>query len=111
LRRKGRPDGRRDRVLNSTADRRSESQVGSNRPLKRRFLVLYDYETGGAWAYLLAESEEQIKERFPDLQIVATRPEWMTDQLDSDLQTSKQIDIDDTDNPFLAALNRKLQDP
>ena len=33
--------------------------------MRRSFLVLYDYGQGGVWAYLLADSAEQIQTRFP----------------------------------------------
>jgi hypothetical protein len=35
--------------------------------MKREYLVLYDYGMGGVWAYLTAENEDQIRERFPQL--------------------------------------------
>jgi hypothetical protein len=72
--------------------------------MKTEHLVLHDYGTGGAWAYLLADSAEQIRERFPQLQLVTDRPNWLTDEHDQILHERMTIDIDDTDNPFLAAL-------
>jgi hypothetical protein len=42
--------------------------------LKTEFLAVYDYETGGAWVYLLADSAAQIHERFPELRVVNDRP-------------------------------------
>jgi hypothetical protein len=72
--------------------------------MKTEFLAVYDYETGGAWVYLLADSVAQIHERFPELRIVNDHPSWLTDEEDQRLRERMTIDIDDTDNPFLTAL-------
>lgn len=44
------------------------------------YLVLYDYGSGGLWAVLKAESKQKILETIPKLQILDTRPSWMTEQ-------------------------------
>jgi hypothetical protein len=72
--------------------------------MKTEFLAVYDYETGGAWVYLLADSVAQVHQRFPELRIVNDRPSWLTDEEDQRLRERMTIDIDDTDNPFLTAL-------
>lgn len=72
--------------------------------MKTDFLVVYDYGKGGVWAYLLAETPEQVRVRFPELQVVAERPAWMTDEDERRTRERMTIDIDDTTNPFLAAL-------
>jgi hypothetical protein len=74
--------------------------------VKTKFLVVYDYGTGGAWALLLADSAEQVRERFPELQIVTQWPAWLTGDQERHLRERMTIDIDDTDNVFLAALVR-----
>ena len=47
--------------------------------MKRQFLAVYDYGQGGRWALVLAESDDEIKVRFPELEVVNERPGWMTD--------------------------------
>jgi hypothetical protein len=47
--------------------------------LKRKFLASYDYGQGGRWALVLATSADEIKVRFPELDVVAERPKWITD--------------------------------
>ena len=47
-------------------------------PEKRRFLVVYDYGSGGVWAYVWARLADEIQLRFRDLEIVDREPEWMT---------------------------------
>jgi hypothetical protein len=75
--------------------------------MKSEYLACYDYGTGGAWAYLLADSAAQIRERFPELQVVTDRPNWLSDEQDRLLHERMTIDINDTDNAFLAALLRQ----
>jgi len=44
---------------------------------KRPYLVAYDYGMGGLWGLLSAESEEAIRERYPELVIVSVRPKFL----------------------------------
>jgi len=74
---------------------------------KQEYLVLYDYGTGGAWAYILAESRDQIAERYPQLEIVAEPPDWLTGDEERLLRERMTIDIDDSANRFLAALSQQ----
>jgi hypothetical protein len=62
--------------------------------MKRTFLVLYDYGQGGRWALVLAKSADEIKGGFPELDVVASRPEWMTDDYYRSLE-SRVYDIDE----------------
>jgi len=66
---------------------------------KQRFLVVYDYGTGGVWGLLSARTEEEITERFPSLEIVADRPSWMTDDDWSRIESRMSFDIDDDPPP------------
>ena len=59
--------------------------------MKSRHLVVYDYGAGGAWAYVTARSADEIVSRFPELQIVFERPEWMSDE---DEQGLDVLDVD-----------------
>ncbi len=45
---------------------------------EHRFLVLYDYDQGGVWAYVLAESREEIVKRYPRLKVYDEAPHWLT---------------------------------
>ena len=45
----------------------------------KKFLVVYDYGTGGLWAVLYAPSEAKILKEYPFLEIMPTRPDWMGD--------------------------------
>jgi hypothetical protein len=70
---------------------------------KQRFLVAYDYETGGVWASLLALSEDEIRRRYPALRVVSEPPAWLNEEKLIKLEERMTIDIDDDDNAFLRA--------
>ncbi len=72
--------------------------------MKRRFLVNYDDGTGGAWAFLMAESVADIGERFPELTVVYDRPPWMTADDVSVIEEKLTLDIDDSSAPILKQL-------
>jgi hypothetical protein len=79
---------------------------------KRPILVAYDYDQGGVWAFLLAESEGDIRRRFPELQVVSARPHWMDAAEEQRIRDRMTIDIDDVEGSFLAAVikGRKKND-
>jgi hypothetical protein len=74
--------------------------------MKRPFLTVYDYGQGGVWLFLLAESEDQIRERYPDLRIVEVPPPSMDEKQLADIRSRRTLDIDDSADPFLASLRR-----
>jgi hypothetical protein len=47
---------------------------------KEKYLVCYDYGTGGLWGAILAENEAEILAKYPELTVVPVRPSWMTDE-------------------------------
>jgi len=54
--------------------------MGGSRGMKKhKFLVVYDYGQGGVWAFLNARSRQQVESDFPELRIVAERPDWMSE--------------------------------
>lgn len=72
--------------------------------MKRRFLVNYDYGMGGAWAFVLAESEQDLVSRFPELTVVTDPPEWLTESEAQHLAETLTVDIDDPQAPLLRQL-------
>jgi hypothetical protein len=65
---------------------------------------VYDYGQGGVWLVLLADSEDQITDRYPELQIVENPPPSMSkDELEG-IRARRTLDIDDETDPFLASL-------
>jgi hypothetical protein len=63
----------------------------SDGPRKQRYLIGYDYGQGGLWAYVLAESPQQVADRFPFIKVYQERLKWMTDAFLADLRT---FDVD-----------------
>jgi hypothetical protein len=76
--------------------------------MKRPFLTVYDYGQGGVWLFLLAESEEQIRERYPDLQIAEKPPPSLDEEQLADIR-ARTLDIDDETDPFLASLRKRRE--
>ena len=70
--------------------------------MKREFHTLYDYETGGGWTVILAQSAKEIRDRYPELEVVQ-QPSWMSHEVMEDLR-AKPVSIDDDDDPFLKVL-------
>ncbi len=68
--------------------------------MKQRFLVADDFGMGGVWAYLWAESEDEIRRNYPALQIVNETPDWLKR---GDAKVS-ELDVDDDSDERLAAL-------
>jgi hypothetical protein len=47
--------------------------------MKRAYLSVYDYGAGGLWLVVLAPSRKAIERKYPFLDVLEGRPEWMTD--------------------------------
>jgi hypothetical protein len=62
--------------------------------VKKEFLVVYDYGTGGVWALVRARSAEEIKTKFEDLEVVDQRPDFITDEVLDDIRQKFSFDID-----------------
>jgi hypothetical protein len=62
--------------------------------MKRLYLVLYDYGTGGVWSYLRAESPEQIRAKFRDLTVYDRPPAWMSEVEQRDIEARSTYDVD-----------------
>jgi hypothetical protein len=60
---------------------------------------------GGIWAFLLAESKDDIRSRFPELQIIDEKARLADCRREESATRAKMtVDINDTDHPFLAAV-------
>ena len=42
------------------------------------FYVAYEYGSGAAWAFVKAESADEVVAEMPELDVYDTPPEWMT---------------------------------
>lgn len=62
---------------------------------EKPFLAVYDYGTGGVWAVINAHSKDEILERYPKLELVDSRPPWMSDDEYQEIVSKNSCDIDD----------------
>lgn len=54
--------------------------------MRKRYLVCHDYGQGGSWAYVNADSPEEITREF-DVEVVFSPPSWLTAEAQSRLKT------------------------
>ncbi len=59
--------------------------------VKQPFLTCYDYGQGGVWAWVLAESADQIRHAYPELTVLDRMPSWMTPEV---LRRVESCDLD-----------------
>jgi len=53
----------------------------------KRYLVRYNYGVGSLWAFVLAESKEQVESRFPKVIVYSEPPPWFTLEMESATHT------------------------
>jgi hypothetical protein len=46
---------------------------------KHPFLVAFDYMKAGYWGVMIARSESEIEQKWPELKVVQEKPRWMTE--------------------------------
>jgi len=51
------------------------------------FLAVYDYGTGGVWLLLEAPTHSDAQNRFPDLKVFGSRPEWMSPEAEAEYRS------------------------
>ena len=71
---------------------------------KQEFFVVYDYGQGGLWAILRAESAEQVRRKYPGLDVFEGRPPMLDDATVSGIRRAGARDIDDAPDGGLADL-------
>ena len=72
--------------------------------MKRRFLALHNYGTGGVWAFIDARTAEEIEVAYPELKVIQQRPAWMTDDICANIASNLTFDIDAPPSGWLAVL-------
>jgi hypothetical protein len=71
---------------------------------KQEFFVVYDYGQGGLWAILRAESAEQVRRKYPGVEVFEGRPPMLDDATVSSIRRAGVRDIDDPPDGWLADL-------
>jgi hypothetical protein len=72
--------------------------------MKRQYLVVHDYGTGGLWAIIIARSAAEIGKKYPSLTIVDERTGWMNEEIFADIALHNLLDIDDAPTGWLAKI-------
>jgi hypothetical protein len=72
--------------------------------MKKSFLAVYDYGTGGVWAVINAQSPEEIVQKYPQLKVEEERPGWMTDDDYKAIAAGLTLDIDDPPTGWLLTM-------
>jgi hypothetical protein len=67
----------------------------------KKHLVVYNYGQGGLWAFIHANSAQEIEDLYPELKVVDQMPSWMTPEMASRLE---ECDLEDRPGGFLAGL-------
>jgi hypothetical protein len=71
---------------------------------KREHLCLYDYGQGGLWVIILAATESQITERYPQLQVFRSAPTNLDRATLQAIRNAGVQDIDESPRGWLADL-------
>lgn len=71
--------------------------------MKKRHLVVYDYGTGGVWAFISANSPWEILSKYPKLEVLERRPAWMSKAEYDHILARNTFDIDDDPPEWLWA--------
>ena len=74
---------------------------------KKAHLVCLDYGKGGVWAFVLAESEGEIRRRLPALTIVHEHPPWLDSDEEARIRERMTVDIDDASHSFIIAARQE----
>jgi hypothetical protein len=71
---------------------------------KEKFLIAYDYGTGGVWAVMYARSPEEILQKYPKVSVQLEHPHWMTDEVYKRIAEANTLDIDEPPTGWLQLL-------
>lgn len=72
--------------------------------LTRRFYVVYDYGQGGLWAIIHAQNADQVRRRYPELEVFESRPEWLSTDVLAMIRDQGEMSIDGPPIGWLADL-------
>jgi hypothetical protein len=72
---------------------------------KQRYLIVHDYGMGGVWGVMAARSEEEIRQKYPQLKVVEVRPSWMSKADYDVILSNSSFDIEAEPLGWLAKLD------
>ncbi len=59
------------------------------------FYVAYEYGSGAAWAFVKAETADEVVSELPELDVYDTPPEWMTIEDLHQVRQHASVDINE----------------
>ena len=71
--------------------------------MKKQYLAVCDYGTGGVWCYISANSVEDIQKKYPGFIIYTKEPAWFSD-LDRAIAKKITFDIDEKPTGLIKGL-------
>ena len=60
------------------------------------FYVAYEYGTGAAWAFAIADTPGEVIAELPEVDVYETPPEWMTIEDLHQVREHASVDINNT---------------
>jgi len=75
---------------------------------RKEFLVLYDYGQGGLWALVRADSADEGRQRFPEVQVFDERPTAVSTEMLGAIRSANAVDIDGPVAGWLAEFDADL---
>lgn len=69
---------------------------------KQLYIAVYDYGMGGVWVAFKARAPKDIEEKYPEFEVMSTRPEWMDDEMFEGIIAAGVSDIDEPPTGALA---------
>jgi hypothetical protein len=74
--------------------------------MKKKFLTVYDYGTGGVWQYIYAESKEQLERKFPEIEVLESLPAWWAER---PINVKREYDIDGELDEFMSLMTKQKE--
>ena len=74
---------------------------------KNEYFALYDYGQGGLWVILAADSPEQIRAKYPMLQVYEGEPPTLDSAAIAAIRQAGTQDIDDAPHGWLMDLETR----
>ncbi len=74
--------------------------------MRKKFTTVYDYGMGGVWQYIFADSNEQIEEKYPKLEVLEELPDWWKK---NPLHIDREYDIEDEPDKFMLGMQEPRQ--
>jgi hypothetical protein len=86
------------------AEEEIDGIVVTHKAKRHEYFALYDYRQGGLWVILWADSAEQIRRKYPALEVFEGRPPMLDDATVSAIRRAGVRDIDSPPDEWLADL-------